>query len=80
MNFLIDIYCSILFLFSSTSVQINCPFILCIIFKKSKKFKTSCLFYVSYFKFLCNYFFKFIIHKMNSKIILYIKREDWRSW
>jgi hypothetical protein len=29
----------------------------------------SNLFYVSYFKFLCNYFLKFIIHKMNSKIV-----------
>jgi hypothetical protein len=27
------------------------------------------LFYVSYFKFLCNYFIKFVVHKINSKII-----------
>jgi hypothetical protein len=27
------------------------------------------LFYVPYFKFLCNYFFKFVVHKINSKII-----------
>jgi hypothetical protein len=27
------------------------------------------LFYVPYFKFLYNYFFKFIIHKMNSEMI-----------
>jgi hypothetical protein len=26
------------------------------------------LFYVSYFNFLCNYFLKFIVHEMNSKI------------
>jgi hypothetical protein len=27
------------------------------------------LFYVPYFKFLYNYFFKFIIHKMNSEMV-----------
>jgi hypothetical protein len=27
------------------------------------------LFYVSYFKFLCNYFLKFIIQKINSKMV-----------
>jgi hypothetical protein len=27
------------------------------------------LFYVSYFKFLCNYFLKFIVHKINSKMV-----------
>ncbi len=29
----------------------------------------SNLFYISYFNFLCNYFLKFIAHKINSKII-----------
>jgi hypothetical protein len=29
----------------------------------------SNLFYVSYFKFLCNYFLKFIVHKINSKMV-----------
>jgi hypothetical protein len=29
----------------------------------------SNLFYASYFKFLCNYFLKFIIHEINSKIV-----------
>jgi hypothetical protein len=37
--------------------------------KKSKKFKTSCLFYVSYFKFVYNCFLKFVIHKINFKIV-----------
>jgi hypothetical protein len=40
--------------------------------KKTKKFKYVLylkLFYVSYFKFLCNYFIKFVVHKINSKII-----------
>jgi hypothetical protein len=27
------------------------------------------LFYVPYFKFLCNYFLKFIIHKINSEMV-----------
>jgi hypothetical protein len=27
------------------------------------------LFYVSYFKFLCNYFLKFLVYKINSEII-----------
>jgi hypothetical protein len=27
------------------------------------------LFYVSYFKFLCNYFLKFVVHKINSKMV-----------
>jgi hypothetical protein len=29
----------------------------------------SNLFYVMYFKFLCNYFLKFIVHKINSEIV-----------
>jgi hypothetical protein len=33
------------------------------------KFKTSCLFYVSYFKFLCNCFLNFVVQKMNSKLV-----------
>jgi hypothetical protein len=37
--------------------------------KKILKFKTTRLFYVSYFKFLYNYFLKFIVHKINSKMI-----------
>jgi hypothetical protein len=41
----------------------------CLRSKKSKIFKTIHLFYVSYFKFLYNYFFKFVIHEINSKII-----------
>jgi hypothetical protein len=31
----------------------------------------SKLFYISYFKFLYNYFLKFIVHKINSKLIKY---------
>jgi hypothetical protein len=27
------------------------------------------LFYVSYFKFLYNYFLKFVVHKINSKMV-----------
>jgi hypothetical protein len=27
------------------------------------------LFYVSYFKFLCNCFLKFVVHKINSKMV-----------
>jgi hypothetical protein len=34
-----------------------------------KKFKTSHLFYVLYFNFLSNYFLKFLVHEMNSKIV-----------
>jgi hypothetical protein len=37
--------------------------------KQLKKLKTRHLFYVSYFKFVYNYFLKFIIHEINSKII-----------
>jgi hypothetical protein len=29
------------------------------------------LFYISYLKFLYNYFLKFIVHKINSKLIKY---------
>jgi hypothetical protein len=38
-------------------------------FKKTKKIKTNRLFYVSYSKILYNYFLKFVIHEMNSKMI-----------
>jgi hypothetical protein len=38
-------------------------------FLKSKKFKTSHLFYVLYFNFLYNYFLKFVIHKINFEIV-----------
>jgi hypothetical protein len=31
----------------------------------------SNLFYVSYFKFLCNYFLKFIVHKINFEMVKY---------
>jgi hypothetical protein len=34
-----------------------------------KKIKFPNLFYILYFKFLCNCFLKFVAHKMNSKII-----------
>jgi CRISPR/Cas system CMR-associated protein Cmr3 (group 5 of RAMP superfamily) len=37
--------------------------------KKSKKIKTSRLFYVSYFKFLNNCFLNFVVQKMNSKMV-----------
>jgi hypothetical protein len=32
------------------------------------------LFYVSYFKFLCNYFLKFIVHKIISKMVMLTSR------
>jgi hypothetical protein len=31
------------------------------------------LFYVSYFKFLYNYFIKFIVHKINFEMVKYLK-------
>jgi hypothetical protein len=37
--------------------------------KKSKKIKPSSLFYVSYFKFLYNYFLNFVVQKINSKMV-----------
>jgi hypothetical protein len=33
-------------------------------------FKTSRLFYVSYFKFLYNCFLNFVVQKMNSKMVI----------
>jgi hypothetical protein len=36
---------------------------------RSKKIKCSRLFYVSYFKFLYNYFLNFIVQKINSKMV-----------
>jgi hypothetical protein len=39
--------------------------------KSSKKIKTSHLFYVSYFKFWYNYFLKFVVYKINSKMVKY---------
>jgi hypothetical protein len=37
--------------------------------KQLKKLKNRHLFYVSYFKFVYNYFLKFIIHEINSEIV-----------
>jgi hypothetical protein len=37
--------------------------------KRILKIKPSRLFYVSYFKFLCNYFLNFVVQKINSKMI-----------
>jgi hypothetical protein len=39
--------------------------------KNSKIFKTSSLFYVSYFDFLYNCFVNYVFQKMNSKIVKY---------
>jgi hypothetical protein len=37
--------------------------------KKSKKFKTHHLFYVSCLKFLYNCFLKFVVHEINSEMV-----------
>jgi hypothetical protein len=39
--------------------------------KNFKKNKTSHLFYVSYFKFLYNYFLNFVVQKINYKLAKY---------
>jgi hypothetical protein len=41
---------------------------LCVIILISMRCDSN-LFYVSYFKFLYNFFLKFIVHKMNSKMV-----------
>jgi hypothetical protein len=43
---------------------------LCVVFPISMSCNSN-LFYVAYFKILCNYFLKFIVHKMNFEMVKY---------
>jgi hypothetical protein len=58
-----------LFKFKFDRLNINLTFLPFEAQKVLKNFKTRHLFYVMYFKFLYNYFLKFIVHEINFEIV-----------